>query len=150
MDHKASLCLDTTIPSALFQPPEDRAAATARFFEEAVPQYEVLISEVGLAEVRATQDPDLRQRLISRVEGFRVLPRSPQAKELAQEYLKYIHIPESDALHLAIATIERCGYLVTWNMRHMAKERTRRVVDNVNFLRRLQSIFIVTPYDLLD
>jgi hypothetical protein len=64
--------------------------------------------------------------------------------------LKHLRIPEPDALHIAIATIEGIDYLATWNMEHIARERTRRIVDYLNFIHYLHRLFIVTPKDLLE
>ena len=150
MARKSTACLDTTIPNALFQEPEDRRRATQRFFAEAVSGYEVLISEVTIAELRATPESELRERLLASVEHFGVLAVTPLAERLAREYLRYVRMPQADALHIAVASTEGVNYLVTWNMRHLAREKTRRIVENVNFLFRLPSLFIATPNDLID
>lgn len=75
---------------------------------------------------------------------------SAEAETLADEYLKYIKIPKVDAIHIAISTVEGIDYLMTWNMEYMAKERTRRIVDNINFLCELSRLYIVTPKDFFD
>jgi hypothetical protein len=82
----------------------------------------VFISELVLGEIEATPDSKLRAQLTDSIKGFSVLLVSTEAERLAQEYLKYLHIPELDTLHM------------TWNMEHLARERTRRIVDNINFL----------------
>lgn len=113
-------------------------------------EYEVFISELTLAEIKATPDLILRDRLAGLVNEFPVLPISSGADELSKEYLKYPKIPEADAVHIAIASVEDINYLVSWNMRHIARERTRRIVDNMNFLLGFPRIYIATPYDFLD
>ena len=150
MPRKTSIYLDTSIPNALFQGPPERTNATAKFFRTVPPAHDAFVSEFVLSEIEATPDPVRRRDLLASVETFVVLPVSPEAERLAAEYLKYLKIPEADALHIAIATIEGIDYLVTWNMEHMAKEKTRRIVDNQNFLTGSHRIFIVTPGDLLE
>lgn len=150
MPHKVSLYLDTSIPNALFKTPEERKEATSLFFQEIIPRYEVFVSELVVGEIEATPDTAHRNLLLNSVKNFSVLLASTEAEKLAGEYLKYIKIPEPDALHIAISTVECIGYLVTWNMEHMAKERTRRIVDNVNFLCGLSRLYIVTPKDFFD
>ncbi|OGF63621.1 MAG: hypothetical protein A2Y62_00900 [Candidatus Fischerbacteria bacterium RBG_13_37_8] len=59
------------------------------------------------------------------VEGFSLLPLSEEAEKLSEEYLRFLRIPESDALHNAIATVEGMNYLITWNMQYLAREKTR-------------------------
>lgn len=112
--------------------------------------YDVFVSAVVVAEIEATQDPDRRRDLLEAVRSYPVLPFAARAEQLAEQYREYVAMPLEDALHVAIATVEGMDYLATWNMRHLAKENTRRIVDNVNFLARLPAIFIVTPQDLLD
>jgi len=150
MPHKVSLYLDTSVPNALFRMPEDRKEATSLFFQETAPKHEVSISELVVGEIEATPDNAHRTRLLNSVKNLSVLPVSAEAETLADEYLKYIKIPKADAIHIAISTVEGIDYLVTWNMEHMAKERTRRIVDNINFLCELSRLYIVTLKDFFD
>lgn len=150
MARKVALYLDTSIPNALFREPLERREFTSLFFQEIVPKSEVFISELVLDEIEATPEPKLRTLLLKSIEGFSVLPVSPEAEKLSPEYLKHLRIPEPDALHIAIATIEGIDYLATWNMEHIARERTRRIVDYINFIHYLHRLFIVTPKDLLE
>jgi len=130
--------------------PEDRKEATSLFFQETAPKHEVFISELVVGEIEATPDNAHRTRLLNSVKNLSVLSVSVEAEKLADEYLKYIKIPKADAIHIAISTVEGVDYLVTWNMEHMAKERTRRIVDNINFLCELSRLYIVTPKDFFD
>lgn len=150
MPRKVTLYLDTSIPNALFQKPPERREFTLLFFRDVLPQFDAFLSELVLDEIEATPNPARRDLLIKSVEEFSILPISPEAERLAGEYLEVLRIPEADALHIAIATVEGIDYLVTWNMEHIAKERTRRIVDNVNFLHGLHRLFIVTPKDLFE
>jgi len=88
--------------------------------------------------------------LVKSASHFQVISTSLDAEALSREYLKYLKIPEADALHVAIASVEGINYLATWNMHHIAREKTRRIVDNVNFLLGFSRIYIVTPDDFLD
>lgn len=150
MPRKATIYLDTSIPNALFQEPEERKEATSWLFSQVLHKYEVFVSELTLAEIRATPDSGLKNQLIELVGQFQVLSASSDAEALSREYLKYLKIPEADALHIAIVSVEGIDYLVTWNMRHIARERTRRIVDNVNFLLGYSRIYIVTPDDFFE
>lgn len=150
MPRKATIYLDTSVPNALTQDPEERKETTFRLFSQILPNYRVFISELVLAEIRATPNAGLRNRLIELVGKFQVLSISSDAEALSREYLKYLRFPERDALHIAIASVEGMNYLVTWNMRHIARERTRRIVDNTNFLLGFPRIYIVTPDDFFE
>jgi predicted nucleic acid-binding protein len=150
MPQRVTIYLDTSIPNALIQEPQERKEATSQLFSQILPKYEVFISELTLAEIRATPNAGLRNHLVELVNQFRVLAISSDAEVLSREYLEYLKIPEADALHIAIASVEGINYLVTWNMRHIARERTRRIVDNVNFLLGFPRIYIVTPDDFFE
>ncbi|MEM2984996.1 MAG: PIN domain-containing protein [Candidatus Jordarchaeaceae archaeon] len=150
MPRKATMYLDTSSLNALIQEPAERRETTSRFFSQVLPNYEAFISELVLAEIGAAPDSELRDRLVKLVRPFQVLSVSSNAEALSREYLKYLSIPEADALHLAVASVEGINYFVTWNMRHIARERTRRIVDNINFLLGYSRIYIVTPDDFFD
>ncbi len=86
---------------------------TTRFFSQILSNYEVFVSELVLTEIRAAPDTELRDRLMKLVNPFQVLSVSSNAEALSREYLKYLSIPEADALHVAIASVEGINYLVT-------------------------------------
>ena len=113
MPRKTTLYLDTSSPNALFQEPEERKETTSRFFSEVLPRYELFISELTLAEIRATPDSGLKKQLIELVGQFQVLSVSSDAEALSREYLKYLKIPEADAIHIAVVSVEGIDYLVT-------------------------------------
>ena len=150
MTRKIALYLDTSIPSALFQKPVERKEITNKFFNEYLPDYDLYISDLVVEEIKATPEEILRNQISDVIKDFNILTQTTKAENLANEYLKFLKIPDIDALHIAIATVEGMNYLVTWNMEHLAREKTRRVIDNVNFLYREHRLFIVTPKDLLD
>lgn len=115
MPRKATIYLDTSIPNALIQEPEERKETTSRLFSQILPNYEVFISELVLAEIRATSDIGLINQLIETVSKFEVLSVRSDAEALSREYIKYLEIPERDTLHVAIASVEGMNYLITWN-----------------------------------
>jgi predicted nucleic acid-binding protein len=150
MHRKVCIYLDTSVLSALFQPPFRRQEITRLFFNEILPRYDVFISELVIDEIDATPYPARRRMLRDAVKNFSILSTSGDATNVQKKYLQYLKIPRRDALHIAIASVEGINYLVTWNMEHLATERTRRIVDNVNFLLTLPRIYIVTPRDFFE
>lgn len=46
--------------------------------------------------------------------------------------------------HLAVVSVGGIIHLVTWNIRHIARERTRRIVDSINFLLGFPRIYKYT------
>ena len=50
-----------------------------------------------------------------------------------------------DLTHVAYAVVSRCDYVITWNMRHLANERTVSRINNVNAIENDWKIYIATP-----
>jgi hypothetical protein len=70
------------------------------------------------------------------------------AELLVKERLMPAPAIEGDALHLAVATIHKMGYLVTWNQKHLANPNKRTHLTVVCARVGLTPPQIVTP-DLL-
>jgi predicted nucleic acid-binding protein len=86
---------------------------TRQFWHTVLPKVNAFISDVGIVEIRATGNPELRARLVTLVSGMRILPLTDESRELARKYLRYRRLPEADALHIAIASLEGMDFLVT-------------------------------------
>jgi hypothetical protein len=54
-----------------------------------------------------------------------------------------------DALHIAIATVYECDYLLTWNCRHIANAEMQRSVRRVLARHDLELPVICTPEELM-
>jgi hypothetical protein len=80
----------------------------------------------------ARGDAEQIQRRLTALAGMPSLPITPEVANLAAEFLQTGALPataRSDAIHLAVASIVRGDYLLTWNCRHLA---------NAQILRRLE------------
>ena len=54
-----------------------------------------------------------------------------------------------DARHVAIATIEQVGLVVSWNFRHLANHRRETGFNAVNRLQGYRPVRILTPMELI-
>ena len=54
-----------------------------------------------------------------------------------------------DALHLALASLHNCDYLVTWNCRHLANANKFKHIREINRRLGLKTPDLVTPLELL-
>ena len=54
-----------------------------------------------------------------------------------------------DALHIAIATLNKMDYLLSWNFRHIVKIKTRRIINKVNLSLGYSELSIITPAELI-
>jgi len=129
--------------------PEKREI-TRQFFEEARRGlFELYASDVVVQELRAASEPRRAQlfALLDEV-GPTLLDVSAAAVELSQEYIRAGAIPEryaNDALHVAVATVEDMDIVLSWNMKHIVRSKTRRQVHGINLVAGYHEIEISTP-----
>jgi hypothetical protein len=80
------------------------------------------------------------------------LPLSEEADALAAAYLAQKIVPldyEDDAYHVALCTVARIEYLVSWNFKHLANVRREAGFNAVNLLQGYPSVRIVAPTSLI-
>jgi predicted nucleic acid-binding protein len=149
---KSRVYLDTSVLSAYFddRTPE-RQRLTQLFWHERLSEYEPVISGLVRREIADIPDPVRRGRVQEQARDLLVLTLDQEARDLADAYMEQGIFPQlypADALHVAIAVVQGCPYLASWNFRHMVRVRTRREVNLVSALRGYQSIEIVAPPEL--
>jgi len=108
------------------------------------------ISGLVLDELKAAPK-ELKEKILETVSSFEVLEVTEEVKELASEYVKEDIFPEryfDDALHVATATVNEIGYLLSWNFKHLVKVKTRRLVSLVNIKNEYSNIEIIAPPEL--
>lgn len=152
MQSRIKLYLDTSVISALFdhRNPE-RQSLTENFFNELY-NFSIYLSVITLAEVEKTPDNELREKMEEVMMGHIVLSLTDGVDSLANEYIKFKAVPkknEEDSFHIALATINEMDYLLSWNFKHLLRQRTREVVNMVNTMNRLRKIEIITPAEIL-
>jgi hypothetical protein len=84
--------------------------------------FEVYISEMVLFEIGAG-DPEAARRRLAVTEQLPSLNVTMECSLLAQHLLQEGGLPEKaarDALHIAVAAINKMDFLLTWNCRHIA------------------------------
>lgn len=144
--------LDTSVISALFDERNpERKALTEEFFSK-IAIYTTYISELTIAEIERTPDQSLRDKMRQGIKKFSILEVNEAVEELAAEYIKYGAVPGSyfeDAYHISVAVLNEMDYLLSWNFRHIVREKTRDIVRMVNTLRNLKHVEIITPGELL-
>ena len=81
-----------------------------------------------------------------------ILYETDTCAELVSEYLKKRIIPRryrDDARHIAIAVINDIDVIATWNCRHMANIRRKRMINAVNMMLGYRQVEIVTPLEVV-
>ena len=148
---KNKIYLDTSVISALFdERTPERMSMTSDLWSNKLNDYEVVISELVLDEIERANE-QVRDKMLVSIKDFIVLKVSKQAEDLAQIYLKQGIFPEryfDDALHVALASVNQIGILLSWNFTHLVKLKTRRMVSIVNLTKNIIPVEIISPPEL--
>lgn len=125
---------------------------THEWWREVLPRMEPVVSTAVLAEIRRG-DPDQARERATLIAEFPVVAVDAEVEALAEAYHEALSIPASafvDAVHLAAAISYEVDYLVTWNCRHLASARVRRLVDRMTGRAEASAPVICTPEELMD
>jgi predicted nucleic acid-binding protein len=147
---KTKVYLDTSVISALFDERTPERLAMTSVFWSKLSDYEVFISELVLEELEKANE-QVRDKMFSAIKNFVVLEISEETEKLAQIYVKQDIFPEKyfdDALHVALASVNQIGILLSWNFTHLVKLKTRRMVSIVNLTENIMPVEIASPPEL--
>jgi predicted nucleic acid-binding protein len=154
---KSKIYLETTIPSYLAaRSSSDLLVAahqqlTRDWWESRRAGFELYVSELVIQEVRAG-DAVLADRRMAVLAGIPVLAVGADILKLAQDLISEGPIPRKaagDAVHIAIATVYGCEYLLTWNCRHIANAELYRAMRQVVERRGFDLPSLCTPEELM-
>ncbi len=155
MEKKPNLYIDTSVLSFYFADdvPKERDI-TREFFEEMrKDRVQTFISEIVVREINNAPEPK-KSKLLNLINKYnlRVLPLDQECEDLADRYVKHKIIPlkyRDDAVHIAIAIINRVDVIITWNLKHMVKLKTIHAVNFINKELGYNEIDIRTPREVL-
>lgn len=111
---------------------------------------EIVISQLVLDECGGG-DPSAAQERLDVVENHRLLAITPECNGLAANLISAKAVPASeprDALHIAIASVHRVHYLLTWNFKHIANAVLRHHIEFVIREAGFDPPVICTPQEL--
>ncbi len=80
------------------------------------------------------------------------VPSLPEAKVLAESYVSFGAVPShsaTDALHIALATINRVDVLVSWNFKHIVNIKRIHAYNGVNLKEGYTQLEIRSPKEVL-
>lgn len=155
---KTTVYIETSVISYLTAwPSRDLIVAahqqiTADWWAAIRPQVECVISPFVIQEAERGDQTAAQKRLES-ITSLRVLNLNDEITALAQKYFAAIDIPEHarlDAFHLATAVWHRVDYLLSWNCKHIASGRVRKIVGEINSQLGVPTPVICTPEELME
>lgn len=149
--------VETTIVSYLTgRPSRDVVIAghqqiTHEWWDTRRENYELCISEVVLDEA-ASGDPEAAQERLDVLIAMILVQTTADALSLAQALVDAGALPAKaadDALHIAVAAVNKVPYLLTWNCRHLANATMRPIIETVCAAKGFKAPIICTPEELL-
>lgn len=153
---KLKLYLETSVFNFVFadDSPERRDETLALFDEIKQGKFDVFTSEYTLEELNAAPE-EKRVKLLALVDEFAVtlIYKSDEAMQLAQEYVAQGAIPatyETDALHIATASVAGLDIIASLNFKHIVKHKTKTVTEAVNMLHGYKKVAIRAPVEVID
>ena len=151
-----SVYIETSIASYLTaRPSRDVWAAawqqiTSQWWEDVRPDYDLFASELVIVEVSA-DNPEAAARRLEALQGIPELSIDEEVKELADQLISKSGFPpgaEADALHVAVATVHRIDYLLTWNFRHIDNAAKKPIIRSICVAAGYSYPEICTPMEL--
>ncbi len=150
---KKSLYLETSVIGAYLDNGEPfRRDLTIRWWEHELAEYQPYISELVVRELERTSEPRRGSylNLIREVPQFEI---TEEASILADGYVsrgifhrKYL----GDALHVALASVNKADMIVTWNFGYIANVHRQARVRLFNTMAGFFVPMIVTPEFLIN
>jgi len=150
---KQSLYLETSVAGAYLDNGEPfRRDLTIRWWEHEMSEYNPFISLLVVRELERLKEPH-RTAYLNLVGNLETLDVPDEAAILAEGYVsrgifhrKYL----ADALHVALASIHKMDFLVTWNFGHIANVHRQARIKLFNTAAGFFVPVIVTPEFLVN
>lgn len=149
--------IETSIPSFFYEARAEpemvaRREWTRQWWAAATERYELVTSPAVIDELERG-DYLSRDDCLKLIDRLEVLEITREVLDVVDTYIAR-HVmpadPAGDALHLAVASVHRCDFLVTWNCRHLANANKFGHIRRVNTLLGLYVPTMVTPLELLE
>jgi hypothetical protein len=150
---KKSIYLETSVIGAYLDNGEPfRRDLTIRWWEHELADYEPFVSLLVVRELERTGEPR-RSSYLNLIRDIRRFDVSDEAAILAEGYVsrgifhrKYL----ADALHVALASVNKADMLVTWNFGYIANVHRQARVRLFNTTAGFYVPMIVTPEFLIN
>lgn len=148
---KPKIYLDTSVISYLDQQDSPEKMEETRQFWNILKQenYEVCLSDINKEELFLCSKYKLEilNRYLSEI-SFILLTESEESVTLAKAYLSHAVLTGksfTDCRHIALATLNECDYIVSWNFKHMVNIHTVQKVKGLNQMLGYKTVEISMP-----
>ena len=124
---------------------------TSRLWQDE--RFQFVISQRVIDEIQAGRHLDKVKLRLQAIEKLGILEITEEVEFLAELLLQARALPpdqESDAIHVAVATVNAVPYLATWNLRHLANPNQKILFDRICRTAGYFPVKILTPTQLLE
>jgi predicted nucleic acid-binding protein len=158
MSTKPKVYLETTIASYLTAwPSRDLVMAanqetTREWWANRKEAFELFVSQTVIKESSAG-DSDAAQRRLEFLKPFPRLDITEEVESLAAKLIENVPLPpkaQADALHIAVAAVNKMNYLLTWNCTHIANAMLRSQIEAVCRSQGYEPPVVCTPQEMLE
>lgn len=114
-------------------------------------RFELFVSQVVIEEA-GRGDKTAASKRLAVLENLRVLELNKRSIALSKILINEGGIPKKaldDALHVAIAAVERIDFLLTWNCKHIDNAEMKPKIRKIIELHGYQCPEITTPIELM-
>ena len=157
MSTKPKVYLETTIASYLTAWPSldllmaANQETTREWWANRKDAFELFVSQTVIKESGAG-DPDAAQRRLEFLKPFPRLDITEEVEALAAKLIADVPLPpkaQADALHIAVAAVNKMNYLLTWNCTHIANATLRSRIEAVCRSQGYEPPVVCTPQEML-
>ncbi len=148
---KQRLYIDTSVFGGFFD--EEFSEFTQPLFESFQKgDYKLLFSTVTQDELNAA--PDNVKNLVRAIkaENTEFIEITDEAVDLAAQYIAENVVGQTsyaDCLHIALATINRADYLISWNFKHIVNIKRIQGYNAINIKNGYKQLDIRSPRDFM-
>lgn len=148
---KQRLYIDTSVFGGYFD--EEFSEFTRPLFERLQNgEFKLLFSSITQDEISPA--PEKVKELVKSLksENTEFIETNDEAVELATQYIAEKVVGQTsfaDCLHIALATINRADYLISWNFRHIVNVQRIRGYNSINIKNGYKELDIRSPRDFM-
>ncbi len=152
-----SIYIETTIPSLYvarasgYLVEAARQQLTRRWWDDFRHEFEAVCSQTVLDEC-GRGDAAMAEKRLGLLSGLPLLDLTEDVTRAAEALLEAEIVPRNaadDAIHIAVASVHKVDYLLTWNCRHLANPRILRRVSTCLDHLGFQASLICTPEEMM-
>lgn len=153
---KLKIYLDTSVVSYLMQTDApERMVKTLQLWEKfKTDVYDICLSQVTLTEIGKCSEAKYNFLLEKLSEiNYITLEINENIYRLANEIIETGILTQKsfdDCTHIAVAVMNECDVIISWNFKHMVNIKTIKGIRTITNLKNYNTIEIMTPETLLE